>query len=132
MFYRFYQGNPVLLELRRMWQQKYQDMFICDMNKMQESVQFPHYPAEFSERLARLCAAVRAELVDNWLIDVADTMIKMRHHWAVYVAKKKNESTFQVEQFFKCIHGLMSRQIRDLVERSVNHFAEYFSYYQAS
>ncbi|KAG6455707.1 hypothetical protein O3G_MSEX009350 [Manduca sexta] len=131
MFYRFYQGNPVLLELRRMWQQKYQDMYICDMNKMQESVQFPHYPAEFSERLARLCAAVRAELVDNWLIDVADTMIKMRHHWAVYVAKKKNESTFQVEQFFKCIHGLMSRQIRDLVERSVNHFAEYFSYYQS-
>ncbi|XP_045448983.1 dynein axonemal heavy chain 3 [Melitaea cinxia] len=129
MFYRFYQGNPILIELRRMWQERYQNMYICDMNKMQADQPFPHYPSDFTERLNQLCAETRAELLDNWLIDVADTMVKMRQHWAIYVSKKKKESTFQVEKFFSCIHALMSTQVRDLVERSVDHFAEYFSYY---
>ncbi|XP_059059125.1 dynein axonemal heavy chain 3 [Achroia grisella] len=129
MSYRHYQGNPVLIELRRLWHERYQNVFICDMNKMQEDLEFPQYPNEFTERLTKLCAAMRAELMDNWLIDVADTMIKMRSHWQIYVAKRKRESTFQVEQFFGCIHALMSRQVRDLVERSINHFAEYFAYY---
>lgn len=71
------------------------------MNKMQEETPFPQYIPEFSEKLNKLCADMRAELLDNWLIDVADTMIKMRSHWSVYVAKKKKESTFQVEQFFR-------------------------------
>ncbi|XP_028170778.1 dynein heavy chain 3, axonemal [Ostrinia furnacalis] len=104
-------------------------MLICDMNKMQEHTPFPQYIPEFTEWLNKLCAETRAELLDNWLIDVADTMIKMRHHWSIYVAKKKKESTFQVEAFFRSIHALMSRQVRDLVERSVYHFAEYFKYY---
>ncbi|CAG9786462.1 unnamed protein product [Diatraea saccharalis] len=95
MSYRFYHGNPVLLELRRLWQERYQNVLICDMNKMQEDIQFPQYIPEFTERLTKLCAEMRSELADNWLIDVADTMIKMRHHWSVYVAKKKKESTFQ-------------------------------------
>ncbi|XP_045771343.1 dynein axonemal heavy chain 3 isoform X1 [Maniola jurtina] len=127
--YRHYQGNPILLELRRLWQERYQNMYICDMNKMQEAEPFPHYPSDFTERLGELCAATRAELLDNWLVDAADTMVKMRKHWACYVARKKKESTFQVEKFFSCVHALMSRQLRDLVERSVRHFAEYFSYY---
>ncbi|VVC95447.1 unnamed protein product [Leptidea sinapis] len=129
MFYRYYEGNPVLVELRRMWHERsplYQNIFICDMNKMQEECPFPQYPGEFTERLNKLCADTRAELVDNWIVDVADTLIKMRSHWSVYVAKKKKASKFQVED---CIHGLMSKQIRDLVERSVYHFAEYFMYY---
>lgn len=71
------------------------------MNKMQADVPFPHYLADFTERLDKLCAETRAELMDNWIIDVADTMIKMRKHWQVYVSKKKKESTFQVEEFFK-------------------------------
>lgn len=79
---------------------RYQNMLICDMNKMQEEVPFPHYPLEFGERLNKQCAAVRAELMDNWLIDVADTMIKLRRHWSVLVAKHKKESTFLVESFF--------------------------------
>lgn len=76
-------------------------MYICDMNKMQEDAPFPHYPSDFTERLNKLCAETRAELVENWLIDVADTMVKMRKHWACYVSKKKKESTFQVEKFFR-------------------------------
>ncbi|XP_047529766.1 dynein axonemal heavy chain 3 [Vanessa atalanta] len=127
--YRYYQGNPVLLELRRIWQERYQNVYICDMTKMQSRHPFPHYSSDFTERLTELCAETRTELLDNWLIDVADTMVKMRQHWSVYVSKKKKESTFQVEKFFSAIHALMSRQVRDLVERSVNHFAEYFSYY---
>lgn len=79
---------------------RYQNMFICDMRKMQADGPFPHYPSDFTERLQKLCAATRAELVDNWLIDVADIMVKMRHHWAVYVAKERKASTFQVEMFF--------------------------------
>ncbi|RVE49566.1 hypothetical protein evm_005794 [Chilo suppressalis] len=126
---RHYHADPVLLELRRIWQERYQNVLICDMNKMQEETPFPQYIPEFTERLNKLCAEMRSELVDNWLIDVADTMIKMRHHWAKYVAKDRKQSTFQVEQFFRCIHALMSRQVRDLVERSVYHFAEYFKYY---
>ncbi|CAB3253984.1 unnamed protein product [Arctia plantaginis] len=129
VFFRYYEGNPVLIELRRLWDERYQNIFICDMEKMQEQTQFPQYPSEFTENLTRLCKETRKELYDNWLIDVADTMIKMRSHWSVYVAKKKNESTFQVDQFFRCIHSLMSKQVRDLVERSVRHFAEHFSYY---
>ncbi|KAI8435550.1 hypothetical protein MSG28_003843 [Choristoneura fumiferana] len=85
MYYRFYEGNP--------------NMYICDMDKMQEGLQFPQYPSEFTERLGRLCADTRAELLDNWMIDVADTMIKMRQHWAVYVAKKKKESTFHMNPY---------------------------------
>lgn len=80
---------------------RYQNMVICDMNKMQEGSPFPQYPTEFTERLTAQCAAARAALLDDWLIDVADTMIKMRQHWACYVAKKRSESTFQVEQFFQ-------------------------------
>ncbi|XP_068632055.1 dynein axonemal heavy chain 3 [Battus philenor] len=129
LFFRFYHGNPVLLELRRLWQSKYQDMYICDMEKMQVEVPFPQYPVEFTERLQKLCAATRAELLDNWIIDVADIMLKMRQHWSIYVAKQKRAPTFQVEMFFSCIHSLMSRQIRDLVERSVKHFAKYFANY---
>ncbi|XP_049869343.1 dynein axonemal heavy chain 3 [Pectinophora gossypiella] len=129
ILYRYYEGNPVLIELRRIWFEKYHDMLICDMDKMQEGLPFPQYPSEFGERLQKLCSDTRTELNENWLIDVADTMIKLRHHWAPYVAKNKKESLFQVEKFFECIHGLMSKQIRDLVERSVYHFASYFSYY---
>lgn len=76
-------------------------MYICDMNKMQENTPFPQYPTEFTERLNTLCAETRAELIDNWLIDVADTMIKLRKHWSCYVTKKKSESSFLVETFFR-------------------------------
>lgn len=76
-------------------------MYICDMQKMQEEVPFPQYPSEFTENLTRLCEATKKELHENWLIDVADTMIKMRQHWSIYVAKKRSQSIFQVEQFFK-------------------------------
>ena len=76
-------------------------MYICDMNKMQSDHPFPHYPSQFTTHLNQLCSETRTELMENWLIDVADTMVKMRRHWAVYVAKKKKESTFQVEKFFR-------------------------------
>ncbi|KAJ8727857.1 hypothetical protein PYW08_016242 [Mythimna loreyi] len=127
--FRYYLGNPVLLELRRMWQERYQNMYIVDMEKMQEEVPFPQYTTEFFDNVTKLSEATKRELEDNWLIDVADTMIKMRHHWAIYVAKKKSESTFKVESFFRCIRALMSNQIRDLVERSVTHFAERLNYF---
>lgn len=78
-------------------------MYICDMNKMQEGLPFPQYPTDFTERLNKLCAEMRVELVDNWLIDVADTMVRMRKHWSKYVAKKKKASTFEVEEFFKYV-----------------------------
>lgn len=71
------------------------------MNKMQATSPFPQYTTEFTDNLNRLCAETRSELMDNWLIDVADTMIKMRKHWSVYVAKQRHQSCFQVEQFFK-------------------------------
>ncbi|XP_053607537.1 dynein axonemal heavy chain 3 [Plodia interpunctella] len=127
MSYRYYHGNAVIRELVRLWHDRYQNMYICDMNKMQEGLPFPQYPSEFSERLNKLCQETRSELMDNWIIDVADTMIKMRKHWQVYVAMKRKESTFQVEHFFATLHSLMSKQVRDLVERSIFHFAEYFS-----
>lgn len=73
------------------------------MDKMQQDQPFPQYPSDFTERLNKLCAETRAELMDNWLIDVADTMIKMRKHWSVYVSKKKQASTFQVEKFFRLL-----------------------------
>ncbi|KAI5651685.1 dynein heavy chain 3, axonemal [Phthorimaea operculella] len=129
LFYRFYEGNPIILELKRIWFDRWWKMYICDMDKMQEGLPFPQYPGEFTERLNKLCADFRTDLVENWLIEVADTMIKMRRFWQPFVAKNRKESLFQVEEFFKCIHGLMSKQIRDLVERSVQHFADYFSYY---
>ncbi|GBP85181.1 Dynein heavy chain 3, axonemal [Eumeta japonica] len=96
-FYRYYEGNPILVELRNLWQNSYQGRLICDMSGME----FPQYPAEFSERLVTECARMRSALTDEWLVDVADTLIRMRQHWAIYVAKRKNESTFQVEQFFR-------------------------------
>ncbi|XP_050560797.1 dynein axonemal heavy chain 3 isoform X1 [Spodoptera frugiperda] len=129
LFHRYCLGNPVLLELRRMWHERYQNIFIVDMEKMQAEVPFPQYTNEFTENLNKLCAATRAELEENWLIDVADTMIKMRHHWSGYVAKKRNESTSRVESFFRCIRALMSHQIRGLVERSVAHFAQHLCAY---
>lgn len=75
------------------------------MEKMQAEVPFPQYTNEFTENLNKLCAATRAELEENWLIDVADTMIKMRHHWSGYVAKKRNESTSKVESFFRLVYS---------------------------
>ncbi|KAF9412145.1 hypothetical protein HW555_009275, partial [Spodoptera exigua] len=80
--HRYFLGNPVLLELRRMWHERYQNVYIVDMKKMQAEVPFPQYTHEFTENLNRLCQEMRTELEENWLIDVADTMIKMRHHWA--------------------------------------------------
>ncbi|KAJ8730381.1 hypothetical protein PYW07_017419 [Mythimna separata] len=127
--FRYYLGNPVLVELRRMWHERYQHIYIVDMEKMQEKVPFPQYTSEFMDNVTRLASETKKELEDNWLIDVADTMIKMRHHWSVYVAKKRSESTFKVESFFRCIRALMSNQVRDLVERSVVHFAERLNYY---
>lgn len=80
---------------------RYNDMLICDMKKMQEEVPFPQYPNEFTEHLTKLCNETRAELTENWIIDVADTMIKMRRYWSPYVSKKKFESQFRVEMFFE-------------------------------
>ncbi|XP_041978336.1 dynein axonemal heavy chain 3 [Aricia agestis] len=128
MGYHFYRGNPIVIEMKRIWNMRYASMVICDMEALQTEGAFPLYPEELTSRLEAQCIAARAAL-DDWLIDAADTMVKMRRHWSIYVARGRGQSTFMVEKFFRCLHALMSQQLRDLVERSVRHFAKYFAHY---
>lgn len=59
-------------------------------------------------------------IMNDWLPRVADLIDVMRKFWEDLVPRFSSSPGLG-ETFFKCIHALMSCQLRGLIQRSINH-----------
>lgn len=97
------------------------------MSDMQSESPFPLYCDMFEKRLLERCKISRSIILNRWLCDVADAMVHLKNQWQSYAPKKRTDSTSRIECFLRNICGLMSKQLRDLVMKSLEHFSNVFA-----
>lgn len=81
-------------------------------------------------KITQICNEVRLKLEIRWLKDIADIFLKYRNVWRHLIPRTVTESQENVEKLFRCVHSIMSRQIRDLVERSLRNFRDFLLQYE--
>lgn len=97
---------------------------------MQKESSLPLYLDVFEQRLIELCEKTRSILLNEWLCDVADIMVRLRNEWGCYAPKKVTDQISRVEGFFRTVCAVMSIQLRSLVIKSLEHFFKEFSNYE--
>ncbi|KAK6624385.1 hypothetical protein RUM44_011244 [Polyplax serrata] len=116
-------GNPVFEHLNKLWDQKYEDVYILPFDKLMEEG-LPLRAKDFEEKVERFCWDARTLLIKEWVPSCANIVKEMKHTWSHLVPKKSDESFHGVEKFFSCVAAFMSMQMRSLVMRSLLHFCD--------
>ncbi|XP_017770457.1 PREDICTED: dynein heavy chain 3, axonemal-like [Nicrophorus vespilloides] len=122
---RFYLGNPLILAIRKLWQDEYQFLYILPMSRINEDVQFPLDTEVFEEKASQLCAEIRTKIEVEWMRACADLCLQMKNVWKPYAPLTSDDSVQLIEGYFRCINSLMSLMLRRLVWRSLKHFVDF-------
>ncbi|XP_050427931.1 dynein axonemal heavy chain 3-like [Adelges cooleyi] len=115
--------EPILM-LDRIWE-KYSEGFIFSIDTLKTNG-MPIGPVGLQEFLDKSCRQFRSQLVNKWLVECAELFKDTRHLYRdVLPARGMEVSKYQVDKFFDCVSATMSRQLRQIVFKSLNHFMEY-------
>ncbi|XP_055840841.1 dynein axonemal heavy chain 3 isoform X1 [Episyrphus balteatus] len=112
-------NHPVLEGLNVLWYQLYNDILILDMSKLY-SPKIPLNADEILEFVRNSCLAARDILLNDWLPRAADMVDAMKKTWKHFIPMH-SPCKGRAGIFFKCIHSLMSLQLRGLLQRSIDH-----------
>ncbi|XP_052130864.1 dynein axonemal heavy chain 3 [Frankliniella occidentalis] len=118
--------NPVLVALRDLWLDEYNDMLIVPVSQLEDSNPFPLELTELESEVDRLCDESSDRLRNEWLPKCADIFLNMKSTWRSLVPDKNRDSLKLIESFFYCARILMSMQLRTLVMRSLHHILSLF------
>lgn len=106
-------------------------MLIIDINEInQDETLFPVNPRKFMEKIKECCAEKRHKLEFEWIPAVANILANMKNTWEKFVPLTQHEDTGLIQRFFESIASLMSKQLRELVLRSVLHLKDYLLSFQ--
>ncbi|XP_047106954.1 dynein axonemal heavy chain 3 [Schistocerca piceifrons] len=128
---KLFVGHPVFVSLQELWNTGYHQMFIVSVTQMEEKHQFPLNPGELEAVVDSLCAESLNILKNRWLIQCAEILLHLRDSWRQLVPEHAGESLQLVQKFFNSISSLMSKQLHELVMRSLNHILELIMQFEA-
>ncbi|CAH1180398.1 unnamed protein product, partial [Phaedon cochleariae] len=121
----YHNGNIVVRSIRDLWYKKYDQMHILPLSTLLETDE-PLSPAIFERRVNDICAESRKLLLEQWLPACADIFLKYKAAWRPLVPRSSSDSTEIIEEFFDCVNMLLAKELRGLVMRSLEHFANLF------
>ncbi|KAI4456226.1 dynein heavy chain family protein [Holotrichia oblita] len=122
LYRRLFIGNRIILSIRDLWENEYNDMYILPINQLSENGVLPITPAEFERKVNDLCSDARYVLENVWLQQCANIFLNLKQYWQEFAPKRPGDSTHTIELFFSCVNSLMASQLRRLVMRSLEHF----------
>lgn len=120
---------------------------MVDISKLRES-ELPAEPSEFETLVRKHCGDAREAfqlrygnssvsthpvLYANcfrWVQECGDIFRTHKSSWGYLVPTNPHQSAVLVEHFFNCACSLMSIQIREAVQNSLNDFVEFFQLYE--
>lgn len=68
--------------------------------------------------------------ISSWIADCGDVFRTFKHTWAHLIPTSPDTSAVLAEHFFNCACSLMSRQLRETVENSLQNFLAFLSFYE--
>ena len=68
--------------------------------------------------------------VYRWINECGDILRNFQSHWKHLVPKASSDPALLAEKFFNCVFSLMSIQLRQIVESSLNELIQFFSLYK--
>lgn len=136
---RYFKGHIVVIKIRDLWTDRFdccfffkffpmvvvdrfKHMLILPTELLELEQKFPHDPLYFEERAIGICNKSRQVLLKEWLPMCADILLKYKETWRKFIPKKQGETLANMERFFGTINALLSKQLRLLVVRSLQHF----------
>ncbi|XP_035707277.1 dynein heavy chain 3, axonemal-like [Folsomia candida] len=119
--------HPILVRLRKLWDDKYRDQPFLNIEQFLEPLPLP--PMQLATHLKILIANGRSLLTREWARDVANLFVEMKETWVHLVPQRKSSSLAGLIKLFGSVAALMSRQMRDMVMSTLENVNDIFETY---
>ncbi|XP_014215495.1 dynein heavy chain 3, axonemal [Copidosoma floridanum] len=126
MEHNLFIDNAIHRCIRQIWDDRYCALKIIDEGEIGN---LPVPALEIADRVQRLCAAARERLIGEWLAEVAELFLERKDAWSGLFEKSSDASTLLVEKYFASVNSLLSRHLRLIVVRTVEHLRDFFALY---
>ncbi|XP_015588713.1 dynein heavy chain 3, axonemal [Cephus cinctus] len=119
-------ANEILRDIRDLWFTKYCDMsIIC----VEDFGKIPVAAAEIETRVDTLCDTASERLLKEWLAEVAEIFLEKKRAWSSLVERAAGASTVLIEDYFRCVNTLLSRQLRIKIIQTLKYMRDFFVRY---
>ncbi|KAI3380917.1 hypothetical protein SNEBB_002522 [Seison nebaliae] len=129
---RLHNSNPIVLTIRRMWNEKYSQLRFISKKQLL-NFKLPLKPMAFESMLIEECGKILKILNEDWVPYCSNLITTETAHWAYMVPQEEIASSSdldRVRQFFASVYSLMSKQIRDCVIQSIVELTEFLQTYE--
>ncbi|XP_012271492.1 dynein heavy chain 3, axonemal [Orussus abietinus] len=120
-------ANEILRDIRDLWITKYQKTTIV---RIEDFGELPVPAKDIESKLDELCIAAKERLLKEWLAEVAELFLEKKHAWSCFVEMKLRASTVLIEQYFRSVNTLLSRQLRIIVMQTLGHIRDFLVQYK--
>ncbi|XP_076299082.1 dynein heavy chain 3, axonemal isoform X2 [Lasioglossum baleicum] len=127
MQYNLFIGNDILRDIQDLYFSKYQDMMLL---RIQDIGDLPISAFEIESRVSTLCEETRNKLMNEWLADVAEIFLEKKHIWSCLIEEHHNASTMLLKNYFHSVNTLLSKQLRMIVMKTLEHIRDFFIEYR--
>ncbi|XP_076243948.1 dynein heavy chain 3, axonemal [Calliopsis andreniformis] len=125
--YNLFIGNEILRDIKDLYVLKYYNMRIF---RMKDIGSLPISVFEVEPRITLLCNKTVDVLTKEWLADIAEIFLEKKHAWSCLVGKHYNASTTLIRKYFLSVNSLLSKQLRIMVMKTLNHIRDFFMQYR--
>ncbi|XP_025198734.1 LOW QUALITY PROTEIN: dynein heavy chain 3, axonemal-like [Melanaphis sacchari] len=113
--------NESILMLNDIWK-KYSKGYIFSIENLKK-VGLPIKPSSLNEFLDTSCEQFRHKLIKEWIVECAELFLKTKASYRdIFPIHDINVTKYKFPKFFDCIATIMSRQLRQIVIKSLKHF----------
>ncbi|XP_060849586.1 dynein axonemal heavy chain 3-like [Rhopalosiphum padi] len=119
--HNLYIFNDSILMLNNIWK-KYSKGYIFPIEGLKK-VGLPIKPSSLKDFLDKSCEQFRRKLITEWIVECAELFLKTKDSYRDFFPMHNNNVTkYKIQKFFDCIATIMSRQLRQIVFKSLKHF----------
>ncbi|XP_043257418.1 dynein axonemal heavy chain 3 [Colletes gigas] len=128
MQHNLFIGNAILRDIQNLYFFKYQDTMILNIQDIGE---LPISAFQIESKINLLCDKAKNKLINEWLADIAEIFLEKNYAWSCLVEEHYNASTTLIERYFLSVNTLVSRQLRMIVMKTLNHIRDFFMEYSS-
>ncbi|CAH8561622.1 unnamed protein product [Schistosoma turkestanicum] len=110
--------GPVPLALQNIWRTEFSHLRFVNYDEL-ANLSEPLEPMEFERLITQQCQATREILRKNWIPICAKAITELSTTWSHLLPVRASDSMELVRLFFAGISALMSGQLRDIVNKSL-------------
>ncbi|XP_076164105.1 dynein heavy chain 3, axonemal [Ptiloglossa arizonensis] len=126
MQHNLFIGNEILRDIQDLYFFKYEDMMIF---RIEDIGDLPISAFEIEDKINLLCDKALNKLLKEWLADIAEIFLEKNYVWSCFVEKHYYASTALIERYFSSVNSLLSRQLRMIIMKTLNHIREFLIQY---